>query len=87
MTPGTLLNIPDDALPTLAGRVEPVEVDRLQDEYFTLLSAWWKLDDDPESMSMDEARRLVDRLDELYQALHRQGGKVPVRLPLERRVA
>lgn len=54
--------------------------DQMEQEYFTLLAAWWKLDVDPESMSMDEARRLVDRLDELYQALQRSGRKVPVRL-------
>lgn len=53
-------------------------------EYLTLLARFWDLDDDP-AATMNEARRLVDRLDELYRELFRQGRRVPVRLPVERR--
>lgn len=53
-------------------------------EYFKLLARFWSLDDDPKAPSkelLEEASKLVVKLDELYQELHRQGRKVPVRLP------
>ena len=86
MTPGTVLNIPDGALTRLAGRVvptEPASIEVMEAEYFTLLARYWTIDSDP-TATMDEVRELVNRLDELFQALHRQGRKVPVRLPIER---
>jgi len=88
MTPGTVLNIPDEALTRLTGRVAPIEpasIEVMEAEYFTLLARWWNLDTDPDSMTMDEARELVNRLDELYQALRRNGVNPPVRLPVEKR--
>ncbi len=58
-------------------------IDGMQAEYMNLLRRHWSIDDDPD-VTMEEARQLVDRLDVLYQQLHRQGYKVPVRLPMER---
>ena len=87
MTPGTVLNIADEALTQLAGRVvpvEPVTTEVMEAEYLHLLAAWWNLDVDPESMSMDQARQLVDRLDVLYRSLRSNGRNPPIRLPVER---
>jgi hypothetical protein len=58
-------------------------VDHLEFDYLQLLTRFWKLDDDPSATS-ENIHRLIGRLDELYQELHRQGRRVPVRLPLER---
>jgi hypothetical protein len=55
----------------------------MQSEYFTLLRRFWEIDAD-QAATLDEARRLVIRLDELYRALHQAGRRVPVRLPVER---
>jgi len=83
---GTSLTIQEEDYPRLylkAVPIEPVPAEVMETEYFTLLARIWALDTDA-AATMDEARRLVDRLDELYQALHRQGRKVPARLPVER---
>lgn len=68
-------------LATLAA--PPGEIAKMESEYFTLLARYWTIDSDP-TATMDEVRELVNRLDELYQALHRQGRRVPIRLPVER---
>jgi len=87
VTPGMLLNVPDDSMEPLRGKVEFVTpMDKMQDEYFTLLTRWWQIDDDPTATD-EEARGLLVQLDVLYQGLHRSGCKVPVRLPVERKAA
>lgn len=65
-------------------KAEQLHLERLQQEYFALLRRFWQIDTDP-AATMDEARRLVVRLDELYRTLCQAGRRVPVRLPLERR--
>lgn len=83
---GTVLTIRSGDYPRLyllAAPAEPVSTEIIQAEYFSLLSRFWSLDDDP-AVTMDEARRLVDRLDALYKQLHQAGRKVPIRLPIER---
>lgn len=60
------------------------DLDRLEKEYLTILAAWWKLDTDPDSMTMDDTRRTFDRLDELYRSLRSNGRNPPIRLPIER---
>ena len=59
------------------------DLDQMEQKYLSSLARFWSLDDDP-AATMDEARRLVDRLDELYCELHHQGRRVPARLPVER---
>lgn len=88
MTPGTVLNIPDEALTRLTGRVAPIEpasIEVMEAEYFTLLARYWTIDSDP-TATMDEVRELVDRLDLLYRALRGNGRNPPVRLPVERKL-
>lgn len=80
---GTLLAIHREDFPQVAHLTEAVEPSGMEAEYLFLLARFWSLEDDP-AATMDEARRLVDRLDELYQALHSNGRRVPVRLPVER---
>lgn len=65
------------------GGLSNIKLDGIQIAYFELLKRYWSLDDDS-SVTMDEARRIVDRLDALYQELHQAGRKVPIRLPIEK---
>jgi hypothetical protein len=67
----------------LAGVINSTGLDEMAHEYSTLLRRFWEIDEDP-AATMDESRRLVIRLDELYRALHQAGRRVPVRLPVER---
>jgi hypothetical protein len=60
------------------------DLDQMEKEYFEYLARFWFLDDDP-GATMDEARRVVDRLDVLFQALRSNGRNPPVRLPVERK--
>ncbi len=80
---GTLLAIHREDFPQVAHITEAVEPAGMETEYLFLLARFWSLDDDP-AATLDEARRLVDRLDELFQALHSNGRRVPVRLPVEK---
>ncbi|HOP39883.1 MAG TPA: hypothetical protein PLI53_02455, partial [Geobacteraceae bacterium] len=80
---GTVLDVPEESLDRLGAKVAPIGIAVAEREYFRALSRWWEIDEDP-TITDDEARRLLARLDELYQMLHQQGRKVPVRLPLER---
>jgi hypothetical protein len=84
---GTVLSIRPEDYPRLYLKVvpvEPVTIEVMEAEYLHLLAAWWKLDVDPDSLTMDEVRRIVDRLDLLYRALRSNGRNPPIRLPLER---
>jgi len=83
---GAVLDVPEESLERLEGKVAPLGIAVAEREYFRALKRWWELDEDPSSTD-DEAGRLLARLDELYRLLHRQGCKVPVRLPTERRAA
>lgn len=80
---GAVLDVPEGSLESLKGKVKPIGLAAAEREYFRALSRWWELDDDLEA-TKEEARRLSCRLDLLYQMLHRQGRKVPIRLPVER---
>ena len=79
---GAVLDVPEESLERLEGKVTPLGIAVAEREYFRALSRWWELDAD-KGATLDESRRLVARLDELYQMLHRQDCKVPVRLPTE----
>jgi hypothetical protein len=83
--PGDMIDLPEEKVKRLllAGVLAPTEIEGMQAEYFTLLARFWEIDDDPNG-TIDEARRIVARLNELYMELHRQGRQVPVRLPVER---
>lgn len=83
---GAVLDVLEESLERLGDKVAPLGIDTAEREYFRALSRFWSLDDDP-AATMDEARRLLARLDELYQLLQHHGRKVPVRLPVERRAA
>jgi len=80
--PGTMLTIRDEDLPKVEHLVRPLSVDEMQQEYFTLLAHWW--DDATEELPDAEVERMLSRLDTLYRELHRQGCRVPVRLPVEK---
>lgn len=80
---GTVLDVSEESLDRLGDRIAPLGVAVAESEYFRALSRWWDLDADPAATD-EEYERLLARLDELYRMLHRQGRKVPVRLPLER---
>lgn len=80
---GTVLDVPEESLDRLGDKVAPLGIAVAEREYFRALSRWWELDADPAATD-EEYERLLTRLDELYQMLHRQGRKVLVRLPLER---
>jgi hypothetical protein len=84
---GTVLTIRPEDYPRLYLKVvpiEPVATEVMEAEYLHLLAAWWKLDTDPDSMTMDDTRRTFDRLDELYRSLRSNGRNPPIRLPIER---
>jgi hypothetical protein len=68
-----------------AGVITETDTDlgQMEKEYFKYLSRFWDLDDDP-TATIEEARVLLARLEILFQELHRQGRRVPVRLPIER---
>lgn len=87
---GQIIEIPLSVTEKLKGKVEPLpgpDIDQMEAEYFRLLKRHWELDELGPDASMDECRESVNRLDRLYRELHRQGRKVPVRLPVERRAA
>jgi len=86
MPVGTVLNIRDEDFTKLIGKVEPLNLDQLEQEYSCLIRRFWSLDDDP-TATMDEARRLVVWIDQIYRQLQRAGRRVPVRLPVERNQA
>ncbi len=79
---GVILDVPEGALDRLGDRVAPLRVEAAESEYLHLLAQWW--DPATENLPIEEIHRLLARLDVLYQALHRQGRKVPIRLPVER---
>lgn len=83
---GNIVNIPEGkaAKLILAGVLFPASVEVMESEYFKHLARFWEIDDDP-AVADEEAERLVDRLDYLFQVLHRQGQRVPVRLPIEKK--
>lgn len=59
-------------------------VDDMEAEYFRLLERFYEIDEDTNGTHeqlLEEARHLVVRLDELFQALNREGRMMPVRLP------
>lgn len=89
LTPGMKIDIPEVTLIKLAGRVrtagEMPDLDVIEAEYFRFLKRHWELDELGPNASMDECRENVRRLDRLYRELHRQGRKVPVRLPVEKK--
>jgi len=66
----------------LAGVIAPTDLEGQEHEYFTLLAHWW--DDATEELPDAEVERMLSRLDTLYRELHRQGCRVPVRLPVEK---
>jgi len=69
----------------LAGMLKSASVEVMEQEYFTLLSRYFSIDDTPPGISDEEADRVLARLDILFRELTRQGRKVPVRLPVEKR--
>ena len=76
---------PDRYFSRLATLADPSgEITKMESEYFHLLTRYCLSREDETAFTMDEVRRLVDRLDELYQALRRNGVNPPVRLPVER---
>lgn len=86
--PGDTVNLPEGkaAKLILAGVLKPANIEAMEQEYFTHLKRFWEIDDDPDATD-EEAGYLVERLDYLFQTLHRQGRRVPVRLPVEKRKA
>lgn len=80
--PGTMLTIWDEDLPKVEHLVRPLSVDETRQEYFTLLARWQ--DNATDSLPDAEVGRMLSRLDALYRELHRQGCRVPVRLPVEK---
>lgn len=90
-TPATAATLPGDFLPTVASVAtvaedkEKIFIEEMEAEYFRLLRRHWELDEQGPDASMDECRENVIQLDRLYRELHRQGRKVPVRLPVERK--
>jgi len=86
--PGNTVNLSEGkaAKLILAGVLTHANIDQMEKEYFTLLAKYWLSREDETAFTMDETGQLLERLDELYQALHRQGRKVPIRLPVEREV-
>ena len=85
MNPGTLLNVSDDLLGKLGGKVEQMNLEQMEAEYFRLLKRHWELDELGPDASFDECRENVNQLDRLFRELHRQGRKVPVRLPVQKK--
>ena len=85
MNPGTLLNVSDELLEKLSGKVEAMNPEEIETEYFHLLKRHWQLDALGPDASMDECRENVIQLDRLYRELNRQGRNVPVRLPIEKK--
>jgi hypothetical protein len=85
--PGNTVNLSEGkaAKLILAGVLTHANIDQMEKEYFNLLSDWWNLDTDPDAMTMDQVRQLVNRLDLLYRALRSNGRNPPVRLPVERK--
>ncbi len=59
-------------------------LDQMETEYFRLLKRAFSLDDTKYGEEgYRELQGLVVELDRLYRELHRQGRRVPVRLPVE----
>ena len=80
---GAVLDVPEESLERFGGKVAPLGLAVAEREYYRALKRWWELDADPSSTNQ-EALKLLARLDELYRLLHREGRKVPVRLPIEK---
>ncbi|MEA5113995.1 MAG: hypothetical protein VB050_08185 [Geobacteraceae bacterium] len=81
MAVGTVFDAPESVLQRIEGKVTPVGLDTAEREYYRALSRWWTIDDDP-TVTLEDSRRLLLFLEELYALLRKNGRIVPVRLPV-----